>query len=120
MALSLLTSKTDNVECDNTGNSGSSIEDMLLDEFEKANLVIPVWSEILQAKIMFLSTESLINKVPDDIVWYSAKELKILTSKDDISVETIRAIHKTKKNMRGSKIINFIKNEYERVNKWKK
>lgn len=91
---------------DESENQTDKIINMSLDEFEKANLVIPIWSEVLQTKIMFISTGSLTNRVPDDIVWYSAKELKNLTSKNEISVEIIKAIHKTKKIIRRSKIIN--------------
>lgn len=61
-----------------SGEKLKRFNEMSLSEFEKANLIVRIHSKLLGEDIYFLSHETLREKIKEDLVSYSAKELKEL------------------------------------------
>lgn len=74
-------------------NAGVSLHKMSLSEFEKAGLIVKVFSEVLNEMIYFVSSDAVITHNPLDAVSYTAQEL---TAMIDMIPEEVRAAHLAK------------------------
>lgn len=86
--------KFDKFDKDGEVKTELPIEKMPLSDFEKAGLILPVWSEVLKERIYFVSSEAVINRNPLDTIAYNAQELQAML---DMTPEEVRAAHEVKR-----------------------
>lgn len=71
----------------------TDIKKMSLSEFEKAGLIVKIWSDILNDYIYFVSNDAVITLNPLDLVSYTAKELTAMLG---MQPEEVRTAHTVK------------------------
>lgn len=98
-----------NFEAKNEGESfhdgigtGTDIQKMPLSDFEKAGLILKVWSDVLKDHVYFVSSEAVLNWNPLDAIAYTAQELQAIL---DMTPEEVRAAHEVKRAFHKAKVI---------------
>lgn len=87
--------------------TGQTINEMPLRDFEKAGKVLKVWSEVLKEHVYFVSSDAVINRCnPLDAVAYTAQEL---TAMLDMTPEEVGAAHEVKRAFHKARIIKHTK-----------
>lgn len=71
-------------------------------DFEKADKVLKVWSEVLKEHVYFISSDAVLNWNPLDAVAYTAQELQAML---DMTEEEVKAAHEVKRAFHKARVI---------------
>lgn len=89
--------------------AGTDTQKMPLSEFEKAGLILKVWSEVLKEHVYFVSSEAIVRLNPLDAVAYTAQELQAMF---DMDAKEVSAVHELKRLFHKARVIEHSKTAY--------